>query len=176
MRRALAVTVAAAMLAMAASAQAAPFTPRLNLAYKLATEFWGGEPKRCAILQAEVLPSSAFGFEGASARAAVSPMGACELYVSDALLPPDQFARACATMVGLVGYLRGHPYFEMPAMCLRRQDYLVIASWSESAAESQRARCPRMRKPKKCWSSTRRLVRHARRMNRRFWAPLAPAT
>lgn len=166
MRKAILVAALLAVLALPAPASAAPFTPRLNLAYAMAVEYWGGGPVNCTSLDEEIvparsLPQTATGHAYGQATQPTKPMP-CILYIDRRLAPPRAFGWACQTMIHEVGHLRGLGHSPDPRSVM-------------SVAWPPVPRCE--------WAAllsvtlTERHIgpRYRHRIARRFWGPLRRA-
>jgi hypothetical protein len=121
------IVIAALLVAMVvpmATAQAAPFPPRLNFAYNLATDYWGETPQACASIDKEVVPAGSLGNPltgfAISGRATQPPIDAspgsvdCVLWIDRAYAEPIIFDLLCAVMVHDVGHLLGKGHSEDP--------------------------------------------------------------
>ncbi|HEY8083418.1 MAG TPA: hypothetical protein VIE64_07685 [Solirubrobacterales bacterium] len=121
----LAVTVALlVVLAVPATAQAAPFPSRLNFAYSLAIDYWGQTPQACASIDKQIVPAGSLGnpltgfaISGRATQPATSaPPGSvnCVLLIDRAYAEPIIFDLLCAVMVHNVGHLLGKEHSEDP--------------------------------------------------------------
>jgi hypothetical protein len=111
------------------AAEAAPFTPRLNLAYAVANEYWGGPPPNCTSLNREIVPDWEDGRAG-QATIAIEPTP-CVLEISTWLATRSPFKYVCAVMIHEAGHLHGFEHSSdrrnimypssgrMPAICIR---------------------------------------------------------
>lgn len=122
----LAVTVALLIaMAVPATAQAAPFPPRLNFAYSLAIDYWGQTPQACASIDKQIVPAgslgnplSGFAISGRATQPSDDAPPAsvnCILWIDRAYAEPIIFDLLCAVMVHNVGHLLGKEHSEDPA-------------------------------------------------------------
>lgn len=109
------VAVAAVTLAVAAPASAAPFTPELDRAYNVATEFWHKTPTNCTSLDREIVPDEAMPDEAEGWATIATEPTPCVLYIRRTLAEPRWFERACAVMLHEVGHLLGYEHSADPA-------------------------------------------------------------
>lgn len=145
-----------------ASAQAAPFTPRLNLAYAMAVEWWGGPPTSCASIDKQIVPArslpSSTGHAYGLATQAIRPTP-CILFIDRRMVRPRAFAWACATMIHEVGHLRGLGHSPDPRSVMSvAWPPIPRCEWAGDLSEilTERHLAPRYR----------------HRLARRFWRPL----
>jgi hypothetical protein len=115
-----AVAVVVAMLAVAAPATAAPFTPRLNVALQVAYDYWGGIPANCTSINRQIVPDGSLArFNEGEATSGVATLAThpqpCHLWVERRLASPVIFATTCAIMVHEVGHLHGYDHADDPA-------------------------------------------------------------
>lgn len=112
----IALVVAAVFLVVPIGAQAAPFPPRLNFAYKLAIDYWDQKPDACGSIDKQIVPPGSLGdpqIGAVSAKvtqpAPEVPPGSvnCILWVDRAYAEPIIFDLLCAVMVHNVGHLLG---------------------------------------------------------------------
>lgn len=96
---------------LAPAAQAAPFTPNLDMAYHLAAEHWG-EPN-CTSVDMEIVPNGSLGDLQGEATIATEPEP-CFLYLVRKLADPRNFGLACAVEFHEVGHLTGHVHSSNP--------------------------------------------------------------
>jgi hypothetical protein len=158
-----AAAIAGLVAASGASAQAAPFTPRLNLAYAMALEYWGGPPTNCTsidrqIVPARSLPQTATGHAYGQATQATRPTP-CFLYIDRRIVRPRAFAWACATMIHEVGHLRGLGHSPDPRSVMSvAWPPIPRCEWAGELSEilTERHLAPRYR----------------HRIAHRFWGPL----
>lgn len=92
------------------TSQAAPFTPLMWKAYRIATAYWGGPPPLCTSIDFEIVPSGSLetpeGEAGAVASLPAEPMP-CLLWVNRSLAAPDMFDELCVAMIHEDGHLHG---------------------------------------------------------------------
>ena len=122
--RGAALATAVALLGIApASAEAAPFPPRLNFAYNLAIDYWGQRPTACASIDRQIVPPGALGnaeVGAISGQASHVPADAgpgsidCILWIDRAYAEPIIFDLLCAVVVHGVGHLLGREYSSDP--------------------------------------------------------------
>lgn len=112
-------TVALALLAPAA--HAAPFSPSLDLAYKIAVNHVGAPPL-CTSITQEVLPYPR-NFLGQSSGAPSEP-GPCAMYVSEPVATYSDFGAACRLMYNELATLNGFDW-QVPAMPMPCRDHLL---------------------------------------------------
>lgn len=144
MTRAWAVIGVVAALALPSTAEAAPFTRSLDLAYEIAVKYWGGEPENCAEIDKQIVPEGWLGDTAVGRATIPQEATSCILHIDRRLAPPSQFARACSTMIHEVGHLHGHEHSEptadimtpdrvtMPRVCERvaaLRQRLYITRW-----------------------------------------------
>lgn len=108
--------IVAAVLGFAATAKAAPFTPSLERAYNVATQYWGNEPSGCTSIETAIVPPSylGVGFEAEATQPAPGERIPCFVWVSRSLAPSRMFGPACGILVHEVGHLHGHGHSEDP--------------------------------------------------------------
>ncbi len=95
------------VLAVAPEVRAAPFTPRMWLAYTMAEEYWAGPPP-CATLDAQIVaPDSLNRYGNNAGGVAANRSGACLIWIERYSAAPVNFAALCQTMLHEVGHLRG---------------------------------------------------------------------
>lgn len=89
-------------------ANAAPFTPELQLAYNMAERRWGGPPQDCFSLELQIVPDEQLGErEGEATQPEPGEVIPCSLYIRAGLATPQFFIRACAVIRHEVGHLEG---------------------------------------------------------------------
>lgn len=157
--------VAMAALGLAApAADAAPFTPQMDLAYRLAVEYWGGPPAHCAEVNREIVSGFANPHELGRATIPGSVAIRCHVYLVRGLDGAGHFGLMCTIMVHEVGHLEGlhhskdpsSPMYPVPRpqpFCVGRQRLLV--------------RIDRLRRDR-----TPGAERLLHRAAHRFWSPL----
>lgn len=96
---------------LAPAAPAAPFTPNLNMAYRLAVAHWG-EPN-CTSVDMEIVPNGSLGDLRGEATIPTEPQP-CFLYLVRQLAQPSYFEMACAVTFHEVGHLTGHVHSSNP--------------------------------------------------------------
>jgi hypothetical protein len=124
MKRLGATIVLIILVAVPTTAQAAPFPPRLNFAYSLATGYWGQTPQACASIDKQIVPPgslgnplSNFAISGRATQPAedAPPSSVdCILWIDRAYAEPIIFDLLCAVMVHNVGHLLGKGHSEDP--------------------------------------------------------------
>lgn len=163
-RRALWLALVAVIALAAPAAEAAPFTPQMGLAYRLAVEYWGSAPPRCVAVHKEIVSGFANPHELGRATLPGSVAVRCHVYLARELGGVGHFGLMCSIMVHEVGHLEGlhhskdrsSPMYPDPPrqpFCVRRQRLL------ESIMGLRRERTP----------IAEELLHRAAR---RFWAPL----
>lgn len=96
------------------SVQAAPLTPPLELAYKLAVKHWG-EPEGCVSIDRQIVPNGALGeHQGEATKPEPGEHLACYLHIIRELAAPRMWGRACAVMFHEVGHLNGFDHSADP--------------------------------------------------------------
>jgi hypothetical protein len=181
------IVIAMGMLALAPTpAQAAPFSPRLNFAYVLATGYWSQEPEACASIDKQIVPPGSLGDPRIGATSGRSSQVlpdaqpgsvSCILWIDRAYAEPIIFDLLCAVMVHHVGHLLGlehspdprnamHANIPVPRLCKvkgRQATRLYILRLKFHRLRSRRgAKVERKR---------RRLLRELRNEAKRFWTP-----
>lgn len=163
------------------AATAAPFTPELELADAIASEYWGGPPLNCTSVDEEIVPAHALDDWGNATEAvgmATVPTQPepCFLYVDRRLAPPDQFLEACDTVTHEDGHLHGLGHSDNPLSimytgadrsatpgCLRAANLLArlheLRGWFRSAPVDHQA-------------VRRHLRMQIQRTSAEAWAPL----
>lgn len=108
-RRAVAALLVAVLLGcFVAPANAAPITPRMQFAYELANEHWGGPPTNCSSLDFEIVPNGSLGGADEIGRASIPvAVEPCFLYLVRELAPGTAFQRMCAVVFHETGHLHG---------------------------------------------------------------------
>jgi matrixin len=98
------------------SAIAAPFTPRMQFAFELANEHWGGPPPNCTTIDAQIVDPSDFepGQAGEATIPAEGWSGPCILYLASWLAPSNVFESMCAVMFHEDGHLHGFEHSPNP--------------------------------------------------------------
>lgn len=110
--------LAISLIAMTAAptAGAAPFTPRLELAYRIAVDYWGQEPTLCTSIDREIVSrGSLLSAEPWGEATVPSEPMSCILYVSRFLASPYESRRLCQVMIHEVGHLLGLGHSDDPA-------------------------------------------------------------
>lgn len=189
MRRLAVIAALLAFLAAPATAQAAPFPPRLNFAYSLAVDYWGQTPSACATIDKQVVPPGTLAKPGSnfaiSGNATEPPPGAppgsvnCILWIDRAYAEPIIFDLLCAVTLHEVGHLLGmehsadprnvmHDDIPVPELCDlkgRQATHLYMLRMKLHWLQKRRGeKVVRMR------LQTRREVTHQARL---FWNPTA---
>lgn len=97
-----------------AGAKAAPFTPRMDLAYAIAIKYYGGEPSLCTSIDKQVVGSEELKQIGQKesylygwATIPNEKPIACQLYIDRKLADHWYFQYLCETMIHEVGHNHG---------------------------------------------------------------------
>lgn len=93
-----------AVLALAGSAKAAPFTPALERDYRIATNFWGGTPPECPSVKREIVNFTATGQAGEAIPA--TDTESCKLRVASWVAHVGREI-ACGVVIHEDGHLFG---------------------------------------------------------------------
>lgn len=100
-----------ALLILCPAANAAPFTPELEMAYNLAIARWG-QPTNCMSIELAIVPDDLTEYEGQATQPS-EPMP-CELWIIRRLAAPRMFGRACSVIFHEVGHLNGVGHSDDP--------------------------------------------------------------
>lgn len=169
-----------AFLLLPGGAQAAPFTPRLNLAFKLAERYWGQYPSGCASLETAVVPADSLSGE---ALGMAHPAPNCLIEIDRDLARPELYGAACVTVFHEYGHLLGLGHDADPRSVMSNPtpdaDEVPYCRGSSHLNESlllaKVPPCdPAIQECNQANLSAQRRdrTRRARRIARRFWAPL----
>jgi hypothetical protein len=147
----------------ASSAQGAPFTTPLNVAYSVALDYWGNPPAACASVRTETQPPSLMSTPDGDATGLASPVTPdapphsveCMLVVDQELGDLEEFGVACTLVIHEMGHLFGLPHSADPTDPMYPEFVQVLPA------------C----KPELRWA---RLVMKLRRDYQRRWEHVAP--
>jgi hypothetical protein len=127
--------------AMAAPAAAAPFTPQMDYAYRLALQHWGAEPTGCTSIDFEIVDDMP-DREGEATQPDPGERIPCHMYIGRKLASPPWFIRMCAVVRHEVGHLLGFGHSEDPRSIMYPEVTLL---------------------PAQCWTASLWLMNHPRR-------------
>lgn len=105
----------AVLLALAAPARAAPFTPELERAYSTALRFWHTTPSNCKSLDREIVADAAMPEQAEGWATIADEPTPCVLWLRRTLAGPRWIERACAVLIHEVGHLLGYQHSADPA-------------------------------------------------------------
>src|SRR3954452_6034595 len=102
------IALCVACFGLASAANAAPLTPELRLAYRMAVRHWGGPPTGCSSIELAIVPDEdLIELDGEATQPAPGEIVPCFLHIRAELANPQYFIRACAVMRHEVGHLEG---------------------------------------------------------------------
>lgn len=125
MKRALGVAVLALLLS-AGTAQAAPLSPSVSYAYRLAEQNWG-PPALCTSVDAQIVRTGTLLPAVGESSPAPTEAGPCFIHVSRKLASPAEFGAACLLMFNVLAVLNDHTDYyavAMPKTCRRHTLYV----------------------------------------------------
>lgn len=100
-------------LVLAAPAAAAPFTPQMEFAYRLAVKHFGAEPTGCTSIDFQIVPDMP-DREGEATMPAPGQHIPCHMYIGRKLASPRWFIRMCAVVRHETGHLLGFDHNSDP--------------------------------------------------------------
>lgn len=112
----------------ASTAQAAPFTPRMEYAVGLAEQYWGGPPAECTSIDYEIVPAyslveTAYGPAGGQAtQPEAGHPEPCVMWIDRRLAKVRNGMAMCQVIVHEDGHLHGQPHNDIPGAIMNPTD------------------------------------------------------